>query len=115
MLFLLALFLAVADAADSSGCGSKLASGYSKGGDSNTVKIKSGGTSRTYNLYVPEDYKIATAAPLILSFHGGGQSASDQEELSQMSNPLFNTEAIAVYPQGLDVCSRMLVAMENMR
>jgi len=100
----LALFVTVLNASDSDGCGTKLSKGYTAGGDSNVVKIHSGGMSRDYNLYVPENYNISNAAPLYLSFHAGGQDADDQEELSQMSNPEFNPDGIAVYPEGIDQC-----------
>lgn len=100
----LALSVTIANAAKTAGCGSKLPSGFTAGGNSNTVKIKSDGMSRTYNLYIPENYKISTAAPLYFSYHGGSQNAENQEELSQLSNPEFNPDGIAVYPQGIDEC-----------
>lgn len=99
----LALSITTVNASSSLGCGSKFGKGVSAGGDTQTITIKSSGISRSYNLYVPEAYNISSAAPLILSYHGGGQTAEEQEELSQLSNPEFNSEGIAVYPQGIDV------------
>lgn len=99
-----ALFVAIVTGADSEGCGSSLSKGFKAGGSSNTVQIKSSGVSRDYNIYVPESYNIKVAAPLFLSFHGGFQTADDQEQLSQLSNPFFNPHGIAAYPQGIDEC-----------
>lgn len=100
----LALLITIAHAAESTGCGTKLSKGFTAGGDTNVIKIKSSGVTREYNLYIPENYDISTAAPLILSYHGGSQTAVEQEELSQLSNPEFNSDSIAIYPQGIDVC-----------
>lgn len=99
-----ALLISIVNAAESGGCGTSLSRGFKAGGDSNKIKIKSSGVSREYNIYVPHNYKIKVAAPLILSFHGGLQTADDQEKLSQLSNPKFNPDGIAVYPQGIDEC-----------
>lgn len=108
----LALFITLVNAIQSTGCGTDLAKGFEAGGNSQSIDIKSSGVSRSYNLYVPENYKIASAAPLYLSFHAGGQDADEQEELSQLSNPEFNTDGIAIYPQGIDVRLRHTTPIE---
>jgi poly(3-hydroxybutyrate) depolymerase len=46
---------------------------------------------------------VNRAIPLIFSFHGRTKTAESQEQLSQFSNEAWNPDAIAVYPQGLDV------------
>ncbi|KAL9109764.1 MAG: hypothetical protein Q9227_005633 [Pyrenula ochraceoflavens] len=60
----------------------------------------SGGLNRSYLIYLPESYKTNTPAPLILSYHGRTKDAAEQELLSQFSNPTYNPDAIAVYPNG---------------
>lgn len=88
---------------DASGCGKPLPSNVSPGGSSQTGKVTSGGRSRDYLIHVPASYKTDTPVPLILSFHGRTKDAAEQEELSQFSNPAYNPDAIAVYPQGVSV------------
>ena len=74
-------------------------------GTRQTFTIQSGGRDRTYNVHLPSNYNEnnTDGTPLILSFHGNGKDASYQESLSQFSNESYNPNAIAVYPQGLDV------------
>lgn len=93
------------------GCGSPIPTEVIAGGPSyNFTNFLSNSTSppskRAYSLTVPQDYDIGVAAPLILSFHGRGKNNLDQEKTSKFSHPFFNTKAIVVYPQGIDVCLR---------
>ncbi|KAL9623098.1 MAG: hypothetical protein Q9160_002612 [Pyrenula sp. 1 TL-2023] len=85
----------------SSGCRKPLPSNHSPGGISQTEKITSGGRSRDYLIHIPASYTPDTPVPLILSFHGRTKDAAEQEQLSQFSNPAYNPNAIAVYPQGV--------------
>ena len=91
-----------------SGCNRPIPTEVTVGGRSyNFTNFLSNSTSppssRAYSLTVPEDYEIDTPAPLILSFHGRGENNLDQEQTSKLSSPFFNTKAIAVYPQGINV------------
>lgn len=88
----------------SSGCGKSLAGGIKKGGtgSSNSLSITSGGRTRTYLLHIPTNYNINEARGLIFSYHGRGGSASNQESLSSFSDPYFNKDNFAVYPQGVN-------------
>jgi poly(3-hydroxybutyrate) depolymerase len=79
-----------------------LPQGKSAGKTSN-VTIKSSGIPRSYLISLPPAYDCEIPIPVILSFHGANRNASQQQKLSQMSNPQFNDFAIAVYPLGLDV------------
>lgn len=99
----LALSITTAKASSTAGCGTDLSKGFKAGGNTKTIDIHSSGDKRSYNIYIPENYNISIPAPLILSYHGGSQDAEEQEELSQLSNSDFNTDAIAVYPQGINV------------
>jgi poly(3-hydroxybutyrate) depolymerase len=74
-------------------------------GNTANVTLESGGIYRSYLISIPPAYNCSAPTPLILSFHGGDRNASQQQELSQMSNPEFNNFAIAVYPLGMDVRS----------
>jgi len=65
------------------------------------VTIYSGGKERWYLITFPPNFESRTSVPVILSFHGGGENATEQLGLSQMSNPEFNDFAISVYPQGV--------------
>lgn len=60
-------------------------------------------SNRAYSLTVPQDYNIDVPAPLTLPFHGREENNLDQEKTSEFSNPYFNTKAIAVYPQDINV------------
>lgn len=72
-------------------------------GETTNVTIVSSGINRTYLISIPPKYDCETITPVIFSFHGGNRNASQQQELSQFSNPEFNDFAIAVYPLGIGV------------
>ncbi|WP_397545015.1 alpha/beta hydrolase family esterase [Saccharopolyspora pogona] len=78
----------------STGCGKASAVAP---GSSQTRTIVSGGTTRSYLVHVPENYRQAKPISLVLSFHGHKRTSEYQAELSEFSA----TDAIAVYPQGL--------------
>ena len=61
------------------------------------------GIARQGLLHLPESYSGDAPAPLILAFHGKGQSTSEMERQTQLSTAEFNRDAIVVYPQGLKV------------
>jgi poly(3-hydroxybutyrate) depolymerase len=104
-LFLLASTISTGLASSSAGCGKALPAAQSPAGGAShqTDFTQSDGTARTYLIHIPTNYNKTNPVPLILSFHGRGKSSSEQEQLSQFSNEAFNPNAIAVYPQGLDV------------
>ena len=72
-------------------------------GSTSFATIESSGIIRTYNISIPPNYDGVTPTPLIFSFHGGLRNPTQQQILSQMSNPEFNDFAIAVYPAGINV------------
>ena len=101
----LSLFSCVNAVTKSSGCGNPLAPGLRKGGtgDSNSLTFTtSDGTKRTYLLHLPADYQPSYSHGLIFSFHGRTKNGTEQEGLSQFSNPQFNPHMLAVYPDGID-------------
>lgn len=89
-------------AARSSGCGSPLPTGLSPG-HTKPFRITSGGRTRTYRLYVPTNYNVNTAAPLILSYHGRTRNAKDQERISEFSMKKWNPNFVVAYPNGVKV------------
>ncbi|KAI5364131.1 putative alpha/Beta hydrolase, feruloyl esterase B/C/D [Septoria linicola] len=99
------VFLSTANAFNAStGCGKALGYGIKKGGtgSSNTITLTSGGITRSFLLHIPTNYNINSARGLIFGFHGRGATASKQEVLSSFSDPYFNRDNLAVYPQGID-------------
>lgn len=109
-LALIALLVSATEAAvsGSTGCHQPLPSEVKAGGRSyNFTNFLSDSTSppsnRAYSLTVPQDYNISVPASLILAFHGRGENNLVQEQDSKFSDPYFNTGAIVVYPQGIDV------------
>lgn len=62
---------------------------------------------RSYLLSIPFDYSSDIPTPLILSFHGGGQSPSIQLDADQLTNPNVNNQYIVIYPEAVDVCYRV--------
>ena len=99
-----AVTAAVSNAASSNGCtGSHpLPSGLTPGGQSQNITIKSHGVNRTYLIHLPKNYTATSPVPLFFSFAGATKNASEQEGLSQFSNPEFNPSGIAIYPQSLN-------------
>lgn len=81
----------------SKGCGKTLPSAFSQ---SHSTNLTLPGTDRTYLLHLPRGYQASTPHPLYFSFAGASRDATEQEGLSQFSNPLFNVHGIAVYPEG---------------
>ena len=72
-------------------------------GETSFATIESSGIIRTYNISIPPNYDGITLTPLIFSFHGALSNPTQQQNLSQMSNPEFNNFSIAVYPAGINV------------
>lgn len=87
--------------ATSPGCGIDHSSVAGKASFNGSV-ISSGG-NRTFLIHVPANYNKNKPTGMVLSYHGNGKTAAIQEELSQFSNPFFNENWIAVYPQGVGV------------
>jgi polyhydroxybutyrate depolymerase len=70
-------------------------------GSSVIETVISGGLTRTYLLHVPSDYQANSSEAVVLSFHGHGSNAFQQERRSGMSHLADQQGFIAVYPQGL--------------
>ena len=64
-------------------------------GESKTINLPSG---RTFILHVPENYDPSRAWPVVLSFHGWGETASQMEAYTRFDS----SEAIVAYAQGTD-------------
>ncbi|CAD0081647.1 unnamed protein product, partial [Aureobasidium vineae] len=83
----------------SSGCGTAVNSQISVGGAS-TAFTGTGpdGYLRSFNIHVPSSYNINNAAPLIMVFHGRGDSGTAVESGTGYSLERINPYGIAVYP-----------------
>lgn len=89
----------------SSGCGTALPSGLTAGGGSVSFNFLSpDGRTRNYLINVPSTYDVNKAAPLILTFHGKGESGSAMEMESGYSLAKWNPYGISIYPNGVNVC-----------
>lgn len=94
-LFTLAALASVGSAR--SGCGKAVPDAFPKPGSSKTLSLPH--SDRSYRIHLPENYDENTQAPLYVSFCGAGKDGHEQEGLSQFSNPTFNPDGIAVYPE----------------
>lgn len=65
-------------------------------GTSTTQTLTSGSLNRTYILHVPVGYQPTDATPLILAFHGSGESDAQIEGYSGLSS----LDAVIAYPEG---------------
>ncbi|WP_078900472.1 alpha/beta hydrolase family esterase [Streptomyces sp. SBT349] len=59
--------------------------------------LTSGGLDRGYRLHLPEEYDGRRDWPLVLAFHGRGNTGAGTEEFSQLSS----LPAVVVYPEGV--------------
>ncbi|MGW7269578.1 alpha/beta hydrolase family esterase [Streptomyces sp. NPDC054864] len=59
--------------------------------------LVSGGLTRTYQLHLPEGYTPGRAWPVVLAFHGRGNTGGGTEEFSKLST----LPAIVAYPEGV--------------
>ncbi|THX87591.1 hypothetical protein D6D04_00812 [Aureobasidium pullulans] len=88
--------------ARSSGCGQPLNSQIVAGGVSTQFSATGAdGYVRTYNVHVPSTYDPNKAAPLIMAFHGRGDSGSAMESNSGLSIERINPYGISVYPTAI--------------
>ena len=70
-------------------------------GSSVIETVYSGGLRRAYLLHVPSGYQANSSEAVVLSFHGHGSTAIEQERRSSMSLLADQQGFIAVYPQGV--------------
>lgn len=96
--------LASAARSNSPGCDKPLPKAQEPGKSHNVTDFTTeDGRKRSYIIHIPSNYDKSKAVPLIFSFHGRHKTAGGQEALSQFSNEDWNPDAIAVYPQGINV------------
>ncbi|MCJ1477788.1 hypothetical protein MMC13_006461 [Lambiella insularis] len=67
-----------------------------------TLNSPTGGGTRHFLIHLPTNYSPTSPTPLILAFHGKGQTAAEFESQTQLSDPEFNDWAIVAYPQGIN-------------
>ncbi|KAJ5782991.1 hypothetical protein N7457_004765 [Penicillium paradoxum] len=78
------------------GCGKDIPTRFPTVGSSQNLTLP--GTERQYRLYIPANYDKNKPTPLYFSFHGATRDMLEEETLSQFSNPEFNPDGIAIYP-----------------
>src|SRR5580658_1854242 len=66
-----------------------------------TWTVEVGGTSRIFNVHVPDSYSPHSRTAVVLNFHGFGSDGTQQDELSGMSREADSAGFIAVHPEGL--------------
>jgi polyhydroxybutyrate depolymerase len=69
-------------------------------GTSASASLRSGGLNRLYRLHLPPGYLPTRSTPLVLSFHGHGSSAKNQERVTGFSALADQEGFLVVYPQG---------------
>jgi polyhydroxybutyrate depolymerase len=79
---------------DAAGCRS---SPDQKPGTSVLRTIHSGGRDRTYQLHLPKSYSADRSWPLIIAFHGRGNTGAGTEKFSKLST----LPAVVAYPNGV--------------
>ncbi|GAB7354764.1 hypothetical protein MBLNU459_g5166t1 [Dothideomycetes sp. NU459] len=88
----------------STGCGTPLTPGIVPGGTSKFVNITApDGNNRSYYIRVPALYDVNKASPLIMAFHGRGETGANMESESGFSTDAWNPYGIAVYPNGINL------------
>ncbi|KAJ5109763.1 hypothetical protein N7532_002408 [Penicillium argentinense] len=80
-----------------SGCGKNFPEGFPTPGSSKTIDLPN--SDRSYRIHIPENYDVNRRTPVYFSFCGASRNGKEQEGLSQFSNPEFNPDGIAVYPE----------------
>lgn len=78
------------------GCGEDIPSKFPKAGKSASLTLPD--SDREYRLFIPANYDKDTPTAVYFSFHGASRDMDEEEDLSQFSNPEFNPNGIAVYP-----------------
>jgi poly(3-hydroxybutyrate) depolymerase len=63
-------------------------------------KLKVGGTTREYKIYVPKD--LGTKRPLLISCHGMNQDANYQMGMLDIQSVADTAKFVTVFPEGID-------------
>ena len=70
-------------------------------GDTLSLSLSSGDSTRTYLLYVPASYDGSEEWPLVINYHGFTNSSQFQMALSDMNAVADTGQFLVAYPQGL--------------
>ena len=71
-----------------------------KGDSTRTIQV--GGTSRTYLLHVPSNYTGTSAVPLVLDFHGMGDTPERQKAMSGFAALSDSDGFLIAWPTGIE-------------
>lgn len=63
--------------------------------------LKVGGKDRSLHVHVPKAYDPSKPVPVVLSFHGYGSNAAEQDVLAHMTEKSDEAGFIAVHPEGI--------------
>lgn len=92
--YLLSIAIAVASAATGFAASSPLTAGE------HTISLKHGGRERSYIVHIPNAAAAGQPLPVVLSFHGGGGWASQQQDSTRLHELGEREGFITVYPNG---------------
>ncbi|MEV0090250.1 PHB depolymerase family esterase [Streptomyces sp. NPDC050738] len=66
------------------------------------AQLRVDGTTRTYLLHAPAKSAAATPKPLLIAFHGSGESAADMRSRTALNRAAAARTMLIAYPEGLD-------------
>ncbi|KAK5991916.1 Bifunctional acetylxylan esterase/xylanase XynS20E-like protein [Cladobotryum mycophilum] len=69
-------------------------------GQSKDFDIDSSGGNRSYRIHLPSGYTSSKPWPLLVAFHGRGETPESIENYTQFSNETVNPNMVVVYPAG---------------
>lgn len=102
----------------SEGCGIGGQSSLTPGGSSKSFTFKSHAAAdgsiinRRLRVYMPMDYGKDKPAPLIIALHGNHRNGTSFEAVTAFSRPEYNSDALVVYPDGVDVSGTRILSVE---
>lgn len=73
-------------------------------GETQEFTIESSGGLRSYRLHLPSNYDADEPRPLLIAYHGAGNTPADFEAESHLADEALNPGMITAFPAGLGVC-----------
>ncbi len=83
-------------------------SGEPPSGGETALTLPHEGRERTYRLFVPSGYRHDEGTPLLLDFHGTGETALRQSALSRLNQTAEKLNILVVHPEGLPLDGRQV-------
>ncbi|KAI1323708.1 carbohydrate esterase family 1 protein [Xylariaceae sp. FL0255] len=60
------------------------------------------GLRQRRDIHLPSSYNVNTAMPLLIAYHGSGDTPANLEATTRFSDPSVNPNMVVVYPQGVN-------------